>query len=157
MKDASAWPTDAIERILDTYGDTLYRICLILLKNDSDAQDVIQETMIKYCQKAPLFTSGEHEKAWLIKVSTNQCRDLLRFRKQHPLLCDKSLETFPCPSSSDSGILEALSSLPEKYKLTLTLYYVEEYRIEEIAGIIGKTVRVLTPNGRNTNGFIHQM
>ena len=49
-----------MERILNTYGDMLYRLCLIMLKNESDAEDAVQETMIKYYQKAPAFADPEH-------------------------------------------------------------------------------------------------
>lgn len=138
MKNTSAWPTDDIETIIRKYGDMLYRLSVIMLKNDSDAEDVVQETIIKYYQKAPIFEDSEHEKAWLIRVATNKCRDLLRFRLRHPQIDDESLERIVC-HSSESGILEALTTLPEKYRLVLTLYYVEEYRVEDIAKIINRT------------------
>lgn len=138
MKNTSAWPTDDIERIICQYGNTLYRLCLIMLKNESDAEDAVQETVIRLYQNAPSFESQEHEKAWLIRVATNQCRDFLRFRARHPQVDDTYFENIAC-ESSDSGILEALTALPDKYKLVLTLYYIEEYRIEEIAKIIGRT------------------
>lgn len=138
MKNTSAWPTGDIETIIEKYGDMLYRLSVILLKNDSDAEDVVQETIIKYYQKAPTFEDSEHEKAWLIRVATNKCRDLLRFRLRHPLIDDESLEKIVC-HSSESGILEALTTLPEKYRLVLMLYYVEEYRVEDIAKMINRT------------------
>lgn len=138
MKNTSAWPTGDIETIIEKYGDMLYRLSVIMLKNDSDAEDVVQETIIKYYQKAPTFEDSEHEKAWLIRVATNKCRDLLRSRLRHPQIDDESLEKIVC-HSSESGILEALTTLPEKYRLVLTLYYVEEYRVEDIAKIINRT------------------
>lgn len=138
MKNTSDWPAGDVETIIKKYGDMLYRLSVIMLKNDSDAEEVVQETIIKYYQKSPAFEDSEHEKAWLIRVATNKCRDLLRFRARHPLLDDESLERIVC-HSSESGILEALTTLPEKYRLVLTLYYVEEYRIEDIAKIISRT------------------
>lgn len=138
MKNTSAWPAGDIETIIQKYGDMLYRLSVIMLKNDSDAEDVVQETIIKYYQKAPVFENSEHEKAWLIRVATNKCRDLLRFRLRHPQIDDESLEKIVC-HSSESGILEALAALPEKYRLVLTLYYVEEYRVADIAKMISRT------------------
>ena len=138
MKQASEWPTDDIEAIICQYGDMLYRLCIIQLKNKSDAEDAVQETFIKYIRNAPQFRDREHEKAWLIKVATNQCRDLLRFRTRHPLMEENDINKIGA-EITDSGILEALTSLPEKYKLVLTLYYIEQLRIEEIAKIIGRT------------------
>lgn len=127
-----------IEFLIQKYGDMLYRLCFIMLKNESDAEDAVQETFLAYYQKAPVFKSSEHEKAWLIKVATNKSRDLLRFRVRHPLLDEDFLSALS-PDPSDSGILEALAALPEKYRLVLTLYYIEDCRIEEIARIIGRT------------------
>ncbi len=83
MKNTSARPPDAIETAINKYGNMLYKICFIMLQNENDTEDAIQETFIKYYQKAPPFKDSEHEKAWLIKVATNQCRDMLRFRTRH--------------------------------------------------------------------------
>ena len=71
MKNTLARPADEIENVIHNYGNMLFRLCLMMLGNVNDAEDIIQETMIKYMQKAPEFESAEHEKAWLIKVSTN--------------------------------------------------------------------------------------
>ncbi len=138
MEKSSARPADGIETVIHTYGNTLYRLSFVMLGNESDAEDAVQEAFIKYMQKAPRFESTDHEKAWLITVTSNQCRDILRFRKRHPQIDLVHLNE-PISHASDSGILEALMALPEKFRLVLTLYYVEEYRIDEIARIIGKT------------------
>ena len=101
-------------------------------------KDAVQETIIKYMQKAPAFENSEHEKAWLITTARNQCRDMLRFRLRHPQINLEYLQELSS-DTHDSGILEALMSLPEKFRLVLVLYYVEEYRIEDIARIIQRT------------------
>jgi len=63
MKSTSVRPTDCMEEIVQTYGNMLFRLCLITLGNASDAEDAVQETFIKYLQKAPQFENTEHEKA----------------------------------------------------------------------------------------------
>ena len=128
-----------LETVMQRYADMLYRLCVIMLKNECDAQDAVQNTLIRYYQKAPDFESDVHEKAWLLRVATNQCRDILRYRQRHPQVEDVFFEGI-VPEEPGTGILEALTQLPEKYRLVLTLYYVEEYKTEEIAKIIGKTV-----------------
>lgn len=138
MYPTSVRPADEMERVMQLYGNILYRLCLVMLGNASDAEEAVQETIIRYFQKAPAFADAEHEKAWLLKVAANKCRDMLRFRSAHPQLDLESLPETPV-EKSESGILEALMTLPEKYKLVLILYYVEEYRIGQIAGIIGRT------------------
>lgn len=127
-----------IERILDDYGNMLFRICLIMLGNSHDAEDAVQETLIKYLQKTTDFNDKEHEKAWLIKVASNKCKDMIRFRARHVTAGIESICEF-MQDSSDSGILEALMSLPEKFRIILVLYYVEQYKTEEIAKMIGKS------------------
>ena len=63
MRNTSEWPADDIETLIANYGDMLFRLCLIMLKNESDAEDVVQETYIKYFQKVPSFEHKEHQKA----------------------------------------------------------------------------------------------
>lgn len=151
MEKSLARPAGDVERVVHTYGNMLFRLCLITLGSASDAEDVIQETMITYLQKKPEFKDAEHEKAWLITVASNKCKDLLRFRARHPMIDLEQIQEF-APEDSDSGILEALMTLPEKFRVVLILYYVEEYRIEEIAKVIGKTpsaVKMRLQKGRS--------
>lgn len=142
MQNSSVRPTDVLENILSIYGNMLFRYALLILGNEADAEDVIQDTLLKYWQKAPEFKDKDHEKAWLLTVVTNRCRDILRFRMKHPAIDIESMTEFQgeiWEGTSDSGILEALMTLQEKYRSVLYLYYVEEYRIEDIAGMIGRT------------------
>ena len=129
---------DRLETIMQTYGNILFRLCLLTLGNAVDAEDAVQETFLKYLRKAPDFENEEHEKAWLITVATNHCKDMLRFRKRHPVAEPDELAQF-VQEFSDCEILETLMTLPEKFKTVLLLYYVEEYSMEEIAKMIGKT------------------
>ena len=138
MEKTSVRPTDDIEAVIHSYGNMLFRLCFVMLGSRADAEDAVQETFISYMRKAPVFENSGHEKAWLITTAKNKCRDMLRFRQKHPQTDIEHLQEF-YPDSPDSGILEALMTLPEKHRLVLTLYYVEEYRIEDIARIIQKT------------------
>ena len=126
---------EAVER----YGDMLYRICLLTLRNSADAEDAVQETFIKYVQKSPEFNDADHEKAWLITVATNKCRDMLRYRSRHQTESEELLLTYAI-EKEESGILDALMELPEKYKTPLMLFYIDGYKIDEIADIMGISV-----------------
>ena len=138
MFQPSVRPADAADDVIRLYGDTLYRLCLTLLGSEADAEDAVQETLLRYLQKAPAFADAAHQKAWLLKVAANQCRDMLRFRARHPQTPIDAWEGF-AGDTADREILEALMTLPEKYRLVLVLYYVEDYRIDTIAQIIGRT------------------
>ena len=139
MKETLARPADDLEQVMDTYGNMLFRLCIVMLGNSADAEDAMQEVMLKYYRKAPTFADEEHRKAWLLTVAGNQCKDMLRFRAKHPLAENTDIYEYKSSDSESSGILEALITLPEKFRMVLILYYVEEYSVKDIARMIGKT------------------
>lgn len=132
------------------YSDTLYRVCIVILCNEQDVQDAIQDTFCRYLEKKPEFHDEEHEKAWLIRVATNICRDMLRFRIRHPKVSIDELEnTLAAPE--DKEILRDLLELPIRQKTVIYLHYVEGYRVKEIADILGikeSAVKVRLMRGR---------
>lgn len=138
MQNLSADNIENIESIVSKYGDMLYRICYIILKSESDAEDIVQETIIKYIEKKPLLKDSQHTKAWLITVAKNKCKDMLRYKQRHQHIAIDNVREVSAQASENS-ILEVLMTLPKKFCLVLLLYYVEEYKIEEIAKIIDKT------------------
>ncbi|MBR5228475.1 MAG: RNA polymerase sigma factor [Firmicutes bacterium] len=138
MINTSVRPADDIERVIDTYGNMLFRLCYVMLGSEADSEDVVQETLIRYFQKSTVFKDAEHEKAWLLKVASNRCNDILRYKSRHPHMDIDSVKHI-IHEDDKSEILDALMNLPEKYRLVLILYYVEGYHIEEIARIIGRT------------------
>lgn len=120
------------------YSDMLYKICLVILCNEQDVQDAIQDTFCRYLEKKPDFRDEEHEKAWLIKVATNICRDMIRFRVRHPKVSIDEVENFlVAPEQRET--LKELLELPIKHKTVIYLHYVEGYSIKEIADILGIT------------------
>lgn len=149
MERASARPADELEKIVDRYGNSLYRICLVNLQNEADAEDALQDVLLRYIQKSPRFESDEHQKAWLIRVAVNRCRDMLRKRRWDQLDPQQIPEQ---EAPEEMGwVLDELMKLPEIYRTALTLHYVEEYSVAEIAKIIGATqsaVKMRLVNGR---------
>lgn len=120
------------------HSDMLYKICIVILCNDQDAQDAIQETFCRYLEKRPDFRDAEHEKAWLIRVATNICRDMVRFRIRHPKISIDGLENrLVAPQQRE--MLEEILELPVKQKIVIYLHYVKGYQIKEIADILGTT------------------
>lgn len=131
-------PGKDIREAVVTYSDMLYKICIVILCNEQDVQDAIQDTFCRYLEKAPDFQDKEHEKAWLIRVATNICRDMIRFRIRHPGISLDGLEdTLAAPEHRET--LRELLELPVKQKTVIYLYYVEGYQIKEIAAILGIT------------------
>ncbi len=140
-----------IEAAVGTYGDILYRFCLVTLGNTGDAEDAVQETFIRYLRKRPVFRDEEHEKAWLLKVAQNKCRDILRWRARHRTVDIDEIAAAAGPAEN-TGILDALFSLPEKYRTVLLLCCVEGFTTAEAAKIIGRTpsaVKMRLQKGRS--------
>lgn len=136
MKHPSERSAGGVDALVETYGNMLFRICLVQLGNEADAEDAVQDTFLRYIQRAPAFENAEHEKAWLIRVAINRSRDLLRLRHAHV-----DLDSVQCYVQDEEGgqVLAALLTLPEKFRTVLTLHYVEGYRVNEIADMIGKS------------------
>lgn len=125
-----------VQRAVNLYAQMLFKICLVILCNEQDAQDAVQDTFFKYMQKSPVFHDPEHEKAWLLSVATNICKNMKRYRLMH---MHQNLEdVYGClEDKEETPLLEALVTLPHKYKEALLLYYVEGYKVKEISAIIG--------------------
>lgn len=127
-------------RAVELYADTVRRICFLHLKNHSDTEDVFQEVFLKYVLRATPFESGEHEKAWLIRVAINACKDVYKsfFRRR----VSSSEETASEPSynmpDDSRAVSDAVLALPEKYRNVVYLFYYEGYSAVEIAGLLGK-------------------
>ena len=66
------------DRAVEKYADTVRRVCFMHLKNKSDIEDVFQEVFLKYILHDDPFESEEHEKAWIIRVTINACKDVFK-------------------------------------------------------------------------------
>lgn len=147
----SVRPTDEnIERIVETYSDMLFKICFVMLCNEHDAEDAVQDTFIKYISQSPDFDNAEYEKAWLIRVSENICRNMMRFNFRHRTVNIDDLYDC-CRDTNEISTLETIMSLPAKYKSVLHLFYVERYKTDEIAKMLmlsPSTVRKRLQYGR---------
>ena len=104
--------------------------------NREDAQDAVQDCFLRYITKAPDFNSTDHEKAWLIRVATNICHDILRSRKRVSFVSLDEICNLGT-SEDNAQILGLLMSLEEKYRIVMHLHYVEGYRTEEISSLLG--------------------
>lgn len=123
------------EEMVWEYSNLLFRIGMVLLCNEQDVQDAIQDTFCRYIEKKPLFQSKTHEKSWMIKVMVNRCKDIRRFRLRHPQIEFTGMEKY-CTLPEQSQVLQELFKLPEKLKVVIYLYYIEGYKIWEIADML---------------------
>ena len=127
--------TNETEAAIRAYAPMVYRLCYAQTRCKSDADDVFQEVFLRYVRAKPRFQSEEHRKAWLLRVSVNCLKKHAAsawMRKTVPL--DEAL---PSPQPEESGLAEALGTLPQRYLAAVHLYYYEGLSTEQIAGILG--------------------
>ncbi|MCX4322088.1 MAG: RNA polymerase sigma factor [Lachnospiraceae bacterium] len=131
-----------IEEVVTTYSPMLYRICVVMLGNEADAQDAVQDTLCRYLECRKKFRDREHEKAWLIKVAQNRCRDMRRFQVRHPKVSlDEVTASYENPEYGH--VLAELVSLPLPVKAAVHLYYIEGYKTTEVSEILGISVNAV--------------
>ena len=132
MTDSLEW---SVERVFQEYGNMLYRIAFVMMKNAFDAEDIVQDTLIKYMECRKRFDTEEYRKAWLIRVAINLCKNRLRFYKNHPKISMEQLSRY-YETREDTELMDALLLLPEKYREILLLHYIEGYQSKEIAKML---------------------
>lgn len=140
-----------VSEIISKYADLVLRLCIVYLKNKANAEDAFQDIFIKLFEKNPKFNDEDHIKAWLIKCTTNHCKNMLgsywnRFRVS---IDDVVL---PIETKQDDELVKYVMKLPFKYKAVIYLYYYEGYNsleISEILNIKEATVRTQLKRGRD--------
>lgn len=144
---------ETFERLARAYGDTIFRVARHALGCRYDAEDVCQGVLLKLYQSDPSFDSDDHAKHWLIRVTVNDCRKLLRAPWRKRTL---PLEDYDGPAQErddHSDVLWAVLALAPKYRLCVYLYYYEGYSVREVAKALGtkeSTVQTRLARARET-------
>lgn len=125
---------DTFSEAFTKYADTVYRVAYHNTSSTVDAEDITQEVFLKLLKAPKLFKDSEHLKAWLIRVTINLCRDLLR---KNRIRLVSSEEMKDNSVIDENPVLEAVRALPEKYRNTIYLHYYEGYTAREIGKILG--------------------
>ncbi|MBQ6707915.1 MAG: RNA polymerase sigma factor [Clostridia bacterium] len=118
------------------YGKMLFKIAFLYMGNSSDAEDVLQDVFVKFLSSRHNFKDGEHEKAWFIRVTQNKCLDMLKRASNKNVPIEDIISLNYVENNDMSEIIEKVFSLPEKYKLSVILYYYNDYSVEEISKIL---------------------
>ena len=137
--------------IYERHFTMVYRVCFSYMKNAPDAEDAVADVFAKLLIKGIDFESKEHEKAWLLRVAINQCKDSLK----HWWRRNSNIDNHQIQESDllrENYVLEIVLGLPKRYKDVIYLYYYEGYGTAEIAKILKKphsTVRYHMREARN--------
>ncbi len=129
---------------IDNYADMINRICVVYLKNKADTEDVFQNVFFKYYKNSAQFKDEEHKKSWLIRITINECKDILKnFFRKNTVDIDEVLEQGASDKSENDYVKEVVLKLPDKYKIVIYLHYFEGYSAVEIAKILNKNVNTI--------------
>ncbi len=144
---------ERLEAAMKQYGTTVYRLAFAQSGSRVDADDVYQEVFLRYWRTSPDFASDEHEKAWLLRVTTNCAHSLHRARVRRATV--ELNEAIPDHRDEEAQAAEELRDLlerlPEAYRAVIHLHYFEELSTAEIAQILGRregTVRMQLTRAR---------
>lgn len=117
---------------------------MVYLKNYADTEDIFQTVFLKYILSSTVFESDEHEKAWFIRVTINSCKDLLKsFFRKNTVSLDEVIPPSEEITEEHREVLEAVLSLPAKYREVIYLHYYEGYSGVEIAEMLNKNVNTI--------------
>lgn len=148
--DYSFGTDEYIQHVLDKYSRMLIKLAFTYVKNIADSEDIIQDVFVSLMKRGNGFESEEHEKAWLIRVTINKCKNHLKSswnRLKVPL--EEDISYLP---KEQSEVLALVLDLPKKYRTVIHLFYYENYSMNEIAKMLSKkpaTIGTWLSRGRN--------
>lgn len=134
------WNTPAeAQRFVTDYADPILRLCMTYSLTREDAQDICQEIFLKLLEQEKEFTDREHEKAYIIKMAVNACKNLLKSAGRRRVVPMDQAERVPAPEGESSELIQLIHALPEHYGAVVYLFYYEGYSLDEIAKLCSCT------------------
>lgn len=138
VKIAGKQKTEVLaERILNVYGSAVLRLAYTYVHNMGDAEDILQETLIRFLEHHPVFENENHEKAWIFRVAANLSKNKIAYNKIRQT--DQLEDQLIAQEREDlTFVWDAVKRLPENYREAVHLYYYEGFSTAQIAEILGK-------------------
>ena len=127
---------EAFAKLMKDNEKSMYKVAKAILKNDDDVADAMQETILKCWEKIATLKKNEYFKTWMIRILINKCNAMYRQNKRF-------ISENNCPERQifEEGFANVewkslLRYLEEKYRTVIILYYVEGFKVREIAEIL---------------------
>ncbi len=136
IKKARRHDSAAFSQLMQQHGQSMYKVARAVLKNDEDVADAMQETALSCWEKIGTLKKEQYFKTWLIRILINHCNTIYKKRSRYVL--DQLLPETAAPEDAYANVewMELLQRLKEKYRVVIVLYYVEGFRIREIADLL---------------------
>lgn len=133
----------AFEMLMSMYGDRLFKVCCLILKETSLAEDVVQEVFIQIYKSIYSFNHRSSLYTWIYKITINKCRDMLKKHENYnmpldmeQIIDDTDIENETLERLKRDNIREIVSMLPPIYREIVILFYFEDLSIKEISMIL---------------------
>jgi RNA polymerase sigma-70 factor (ECF subfamily) len=123
--------------LVETHYRHVFALCLGMLANVHDAQDVAQETMLKGLTNIRNLAKPEQFESWILRIAKNLCIDLLRRRKRIKAIPAELEPVSAPPVREHNNLEEAVRRLPQELRLPLVLFYFENRDAGSVAGRLG--------------------
>ena len=130
-------------QLYERHVDMVYQICLMLLKNVPDAEDVTQTVFRRVLEYEKPFRDLEHEKAWLIVAARNECKNQLKHWWRTRRADSGVLDALAWEQSEDGALWDLILTLPERDRLVLYLHYYQGYTAQEMGELLGRNPSTL--------------
>ena len=150
IKEAKAGNPDAFTRLMKSQMQNMYKTAGAILINDEDIADAVSETILACWENIKSLKEERFFKTWMTRILVNKCNDIIR-KKQYYLDYDMPEEPYNDTGFENAEWKEALSTISEKYRLVMVLYYIEGFSTGDISGILDipeGTVRSRLARGR---------
>ncbi len=166
IRKAQGGDAEAFKRLVEMHASVIWAVANRMASNSTVAEDLFQETVIRFWRGLPSFQGGSKLSTWLYRIAYRVCLDGLQSEGKHGMdsLEERSEAGVADPADEQSdgqkieskveakdAIMRAMSSLDPEWKLILTLYYWKGLSLEEIAEVTGRpsnTVKVYLHRAR---------
>lgn len=129
---------EEFEAKYNLYSQELMNICYGYTRNRDDSLDIIQNVFLKLFNNRKIFSSQFDEKYWLIRVTINECKDLLRKKSRLVYLDEDTINLIPNENNDEETydlhlLSQKVAKLNEKYRVVVILFYYDSLSIKEIS------------------------
>lgn len=136
-------PEETLNILISRYHTSILRMCCVVLRDPTAAEDAVQETFLKAYRSLKSFRGQSSERTWLTAIALNVCRDMRKtawFRHTEKRITPEELPIAAPAQDEDAFALgQAIAKLPEKYRDTVLLYYYQDMTMQEAAKILKTT------------------
>lgn len=131
MKNTHIRSNENINETIQKYSNTIFKIAFSYTRDKTTAEDILQDVLIKYMMDSTEFNEEEHKRAWIIRVTINECKKIYRSLwnvRRIPLE-----DIYPYNDPEKHAVFYAIMDLPVKYRIAIHLYYYENLSVKEIS------------------------